>query len=132
MEFYSHTNQFEKFEIYQKKLNYHIFNKNFKEIRIREKESFKNLENKKYNTQRSMISSYYTYNNNENNIISIEDNDIKEYRSSKMIKKNFIKFKAKSNSISIGELNKNQQKNFLRKNTFNMKNTFNEVKGILN
>jgi hypothetical protein len=132
VEFYSHTNQFEKFEIYQKKLNYHIFNKNFKEIRIREKESFKNLENKKYNTQRSMISSYYTYNNNENNIISIEDNDIKEYRSSKMIKKNFIKFKAKSNSISIGELNKNQQKNFLRKNTFNMKNTFNEVKGILN
>ena len=66
------------------------------------------------------------------NFKEIEDNDIKEYRSSKMIKKNFIKFKAKSNSISIGELNKNQQKNFLRKNTFNMKNTFNEVKGILN
>jgi hypothetical protein len=110
----------EKFEIYQKKLNLHIFNKNFKEIQIKEKKSIFNInefELRKLNTEKI------------NNNIIIEDNEIKDNKSSKIIKSNFIKFKAKSNYISIGHLKKNEQKNFLRQNTFNMKYTFNDMKG---
>lgn len=100
MELFNHTNQTEKFEIYQKKLNDHILNKNFIEKKPSSQNSFLNGINLTKFTSKNTIS-----NGCEN------ENDLKDYKSSKIINKNFLKYKSKTIN------NNKDNKNLLKKNT---------------